>query len=289
MGNSILMPIKKEFLDVFETFMNEEQKDKIRANYVRQYIEGIIDLLLKQKIIQHLKPNENYEGVNWGRKIKILKENYDENISNKIQNILKVGGDGSHFNGNVLEEDLDEIIKDAIHIVEDIFVKYFVDPQHRFGTEDIFTIFSMLPLENRIYILENVYNYYSDWAVIDRLTLAYTKNGNIKKAIDFLDSAKKDGIIDSDIAIIQKTKLEMLYDNLPELHRLNEVNDDYNCIAISAAPDVYVVGFPSSKDIFDTECAVRHFKDWFEKRKEKYPEFINLFFCLMSYDDRIYK
>lgn len=51
----MLMPVHPQFMDVFETFMNEEQKSKIRANNVRQYIEGIIDLLLKDKINPHLE------------------------------------------------------------------------------------------------------------------------------------------------------------------------------------------------------------------------------------------
>ena len=59
MDTSMLMPVHPKFMDVFETFMNEEQKSKIRANNVRQYIEGIIDLLLKDKINPHLKPTVN--------------------------------------------------------------------------------------------------------------------------------------------------------------------------------------------------------------------------------------
>ena len=78
--NSILMPINQNFIEVFEIFMDENQKNKIRANNVRQYIEEIIDLLLRKTIQQHLKENELYEGVNWSRKLKIIKENYDENI-----------------------------------------------------------------------------------------------------------------------------------------------------------------------------------------------------------------
>ena len=50
-NNLPLMPVNQSFLDVFETFMDDDQKAKIRANNVRQYSEGIIDLLLKDKII----------------------------------------------------------------------------------------------------------------------------------------------------------------------------------------------------------------------------------------------
>ena len=61
MKNEVLMPINQEFLDVFDVFMDEEQRVKIRANNVRQYAEGIIDLLLKDKIKIALKPNEPYD------------------------------------------------------------------------------------------------------------------------------------------------------------------------------------------------------------------------------------
>ena len=59
METSILMPVHPQFMDVFETFMNEEQKSKIRANNVRQYIEGIIDLLLKDKVTPCGATDEN--------------------------------------------------------------------------------------------------------------------------------------------------------------------------------------------------------------------------------------
>ena len=123
MDTSMLMPVHPQFMDVFETFMNEEQKSKIRANNVRQYIEGIIDLLLKDKINPHLKPTEPYEGINWKRKLKIIREHYDAGIADKIQFIFKVGGDGSHFSGQVADDDLRKIIEQASHIVEDIFIE----------------------------------------------------------------------------------------------------------------------------------------------------------------------
>ena len=110
-NTEILMPINKDFLDVFETFMDANQKNKIRANSVRQYVEGIVDLILKDKILATLKPTEKYEGINWKRKIKIIKDHYDENIANSIQEIFKIGGEGSHFNGTVNEAELGKIIE----------------------------------------------------------------------------------------------------------------------------------------------------------------------------------
>ena len=101
-SNEILMPINEQFWDVFEIFMDDNQKAKIRANNTRQYVEGIIDLLLKDKIVPNLKPTEDYAGVNWGRKIKIIRDKYDSEIADSIQEIFRVGGDGSHFTGKVI-------------------------------------------------------------------------------------------------------------------------------------------------------------------------------------------
>lgn len=287
--NTILMPINQNFLEVFEIFMDENQKTKIRANNVRQYIEGIIDLLLKKNIQQHLKENEPYEGVNWSRKLKIIKENYDENVAEKFQEIFRIGGDGSHFNGSVSDQELQKIISQAIHIVEDIFVKYFLIPEHQFGSENIYTIFSMLPLDNRIYILENVYVHYKNQEIVDRLSLAYLKNEEIDKARELLESAKEENIISSEFEKMQLYKLNVLTNNLADLYEKNSCyadNPEYSKAIVDG--NLLVVGLPTSKNIFDTSKAVELFEQWFEDGKSKYPEFINLFLCLMATDTRQY-
>lgn len=290
MKNEVLMPINQDFLDVFDIFMDEEQKTKIRANNVRQYAEGIVDLLLKDKIKATLKPNEIYEGINWGRKIKILKENYDEVIANDIQEIFKIGGDGSHFNGKVKEEELHLIIEKAIHIVENIFVKYFLTPEHKFGSENIYTIFSMLPLKHRIYILEKVSGKYVNQDVVDRLSFAYVKFGEKDKAYKLLEKSLRDEVINSQFFEYKKKALGVLDSNLIELYRKNEgyeKNPKYSKALV--ANDLLVVGLPTSKDVFDTAKAVQIFSEWFKQDKDKYPEFINLFLYLMKTDTRQYE
>lgn len=288
-NNSPLMPVNERFVDVFETFMSDNQKTKIRANSVRQYIEGIIDLLLKDKIVEVLKPTENYMGINWSRKIKIIKENYDEHIGENIQEIFRIGGDGSHFNGKVKDDDLHKIINKAIHIVEDIFVKYFLDPKHKFGSENIFTIFSMLPLHNRIYILENVAKHYINPDVVDRLSLAYTKHGEKNKAIQLLKEALQEDVIDNNFYNSQLNKINVVSSNLVDLYKMNAQyeNNPERSLALIVG-DQLVVGLPTSKDVFETSKAVQIFSGWFQTAKDKYPEFINLFLYLMQTDNREY-
>lgn len=220
-----LMPINQTFLDVFDTFMNTEQRNKIRANNVRQYTEGIIDLLLKDKITAHLKPTELYEGLSWKKKIKIIEEKYDSDIARNIRKIFEIGGEGSHFKGTVNNESLELIINKAIHIVEDIFVKYFLEPSHKFGSENIFTIFSMLPLHNRIYILENVSTHYVNQHIIDRLSLAYAKSGQMGKCKEFLKMSLEEQNIDKFFYNYQIKKIDTILTNIS---RLYELNSDYN-------------------------------------------------------------
>lgn len=287
--NLALIPVNENFVDVFETFMDDNQKTKIRANSVRQYVEGIIDLLLKDKIVAILKPNENYAGINWGRKITIIKETYDKNIGENIQDIFKIGGDGSHFNGQVSDDDLHIVINKAIHIVEDIFVNYFLSPEHRFGCENIFTIFSMLPLHHRIYILENVATHYTNQDVVDRLSLAYTKSGEMNKAIMLLKNSLQENVIDTVFYNFQLKRINALSSKLSELYARNAQyeNDPEHSTAFFVG-DQLVIGMPTSKDIFDTAKAVQVFGEWFETDKDKYPEFINLFLYLMKTDNRQY-
>ncbi|WCM71328.1 hypothetical protein LZD60_08110 [Clostridium perfringens] len=288
--NLALIPINQDFIDVFETFMDDNQRVKIRANNVRQYAEGIIDLLLKDKIVAFLKPNENYDGVNWKRKIKIITQNYDENIGKNIQEIFRVGGGGSHFKGKVNDDDLNDIINRAIHIVEDIFVKYFLESKHKFGSENIFTIFSMLPLHNRIYILENVSKHYTNKYIVDRLSLAYTKFGEKNKAITLIKNSLQENVIDESDYYLQLNRINNISLNLEELYERNahyEKNLGHSEAIIVG--NELIVGLPTSKDVFETARAVQIFDDWFKTGKDKYPEFINLFLYLMKTDDREYK
>lgn len=288
--SNVLMPINENFIDVFDTFMDENQKTKIRANNVRQYIEGIVDLLLREKIIATLKPNEVYEGVNWGRKINIIKDKYDEDIGKSIQDIFRIGGDGSHFNGQVNDDDLGSIISKAVHIVEDIFVLYFLEPEHQFGKENIYTIFSMLPLHNRIYILEKVSLKYTNQELVDRLSLAYIKSGKVEKAYSLLMKSYEEGVVSSAFYEHHMIKLRLLNEKLSDVHKLNEnYSDRPNRVLGLLVEDRYVVGLPSSKDVFDTARAVQIYKSWFDDDKDNYPEFINLFLYLMQTDNRAYE
>lgn len=246
-------------------------------------------MLLKKTIEKHLKDNDIYAGTSWKKKLKIIEEFYDKDIAIKFREIFKVGGEGSHFAGKVDNDELNKIVLLSTHIVEDIFVKYFLEENHYFGTENIYTIFSMLPLYNRIYILENVYKKHQNPEIVDRLSLAYIKNGEENKAVELINKAKKDTIINENFEYMQLYKLNVLKRNLANLYEVNSKykdNPEYSKAIVDK--NLLVVGRPTAKDVFDTARSVEIFKDWFETGKKEYPEFINLFLCLMATDTREY-
>ncbi|MCM1269800.1 MAG: hypothetical protein NC247_04120 [Ruminococcus flavefaciens] len=286
--DDILMPINEDFVEVFGIFMDEGMVNKVRAQNVRQYIEGIIDLLLKDKIIPLMKENELYEGLTQKKKLAYI-DTYDSDISYKIRRIFEIGGKASHFKNKITQEELKEIIELAIHIVEDIFVKYFCEPEHRFGTENIYTIFSMLPLKNRIYILEKLSDTYINSFVVDRLSLAYFKNRDEDKAIDLLNRAYRDAVIDEYFFWCQKRKFQILQQELENVVSMNTDYENDTKIHTRVVKNVMVVGFPTSKNVLDTKKAIEHFTSWVAEGKNKYPEFTKLFLYLMQTDDRQYE
>ena len=285
---SILHPINERFMKVFDEFMNNDLKEKARANNVRQYIEGIVDTLLRDKIEEHMKPSEIYKNYSWKRKLDCLEQYYDKDITDKIRKVAEVGGAGSHFWDDVSQEALQKIINIANHLIEDIFVKYFTSDEHKFGSENIYWYFSMLPLDNRIYILEHVYETVKNENVVDRLSLAYVKNGEQEKGLHLINEAFQNKIINEDLKHYLETKYGILEKNLAHVHDLNpNVDSTNNALLVNG--NMVVVGFPSSKNIFEAEKAYKRMKAMFDKDKAKYPEFMNMLLMLMSRDSRTYR
>lgn len=126
--------------------------------------------------------------------------------------------------------------------------------------------------------------------IVDRLSLAYAKNGEKNKAIDFLRESLKNGVIDEVYYSGKLRSINTLVNELDELYKQNakyENGQEYSKAIVSNG--LLVVGMPTSKDIFDTANAVEMFGGWLEQDKDKYPEFINLFLYLMQTDNRQYR
>lgn len=128
--------------------------------------------------------------------------------------------------------------------------------------------------------------------IVDRLSLAYSKNGDDEKFNSLINEALEDKIINYTDYNIFLMKHRSIKEKLLEIQKLNSEHSSDSILVIAkfsnCIPRALVTGFPSSDNIFDTVKAIAYFKDWFEEDKDKYPEFINLFYCLMAQDDREY-
>lgn len=297
-NQNYLIPANEKYIEYFKEFMSDDFSTKIRikqkANTARQYAEGIMDLLLyKTKIEPYLTEKQkqrfsNPEKRNRSECIEILSKNYSKDIADKFKVIFQdIGNAGSHFSGEVSYDQLQNQRNSLKTIIEDIFVQYFLDANHKFGTENIFTIFSMLSLDSRIYILEQVYCEYKNRDIVDRLSLAYVKNGQQQKANELLQNAYNDKIIDDYFRQSMEQKFASLQEALPDVRQLNSENPNKELTILKLTQNgSYVTGYPSNKNSFDIKKAVVQFSSWFNCRKDDYPEFINLFLSIMVFDDR---
>lgn len=149
--------------------------------------------------------------------------------------------------------------------------------------------FSLLPLNNRIYILEKVYNEDKNQDVVDRLSLAYFEFG--EKAIKLLEEALSNDIVNEEFKDFCLDKFDSLEKHLLNLQDMNKnfYKSNNKDVSVVLEDGHIIMGLPSSKDIFETAKAVNFFDNWFKENKNEYREFIKLFLALMSTDKREYK
>ena len=286
-SGSVLMPINTEVIEAFADFMNQNQRKKIRAIAIGEFVEGIVDLLLRSKIELELTKEQRYEDLVFAKKVQILSNCYDRTIAEQLESVFDSSRKCVEFGNSIDDENLQSILQTSKHIVENIFVQYFLSKNHKFGSEDIYTIFSMLPLNNRIYILEQVAGNYLNRPLVDRLSLAYVKNGEYEKCSSLIGLAQEDRIITENEAYNFIEKYKTFVHHQDTIYQLNK-NYDYNTSEVKGIFDRgnIVVGFPPNKNIFEVKRAVTIFKSWFDEKKSKYQEFVSLFFYLLAFDDR---
>lgn len=288
--DNLLVPTNQRFIKIFGEFMNDELLEATRSQNIRKYAEGLVDLFLKNIIIINLNvTNDDYALLNWYDKIKVISDCYSETFANKLKDITEVSNKAEDFWNDIDKVELHRIVNIVNRLVDDIFVEYFCSDKHEFGKENIYCYFSMLPLHNRIYILEKVYNRIRNMAVVDRLTLAYVKNGERDKAEEFMDKAVKEGVISDDFVKWQTEKFDALSNALTCVQEQNKniENFDGNVYGRWCGTQL-VIGFPSSNNVFDVEKAYSILHSTEKDMKKQYPDFMNMFLMLLPRDMREY-
>ena len=289
--DNLLIPTNQRFMKIFGEFMNEELIEATRSQTIRKYSEGLVDLFLRKMIIRQLNlvSPDAYASLSWDEKIKVISDSYSAEFANKLKKITEVSNKAEDFWKDISKEEFERIVNIANRLVDDIFVEYFCSDEHTFGKENIYCYFSMLPLQNRIYILENVYKRVKNKDVVDRLSLAYFKNGEREKAEKILKKAVQEGLINYAFMEGQKEKFDALSQELKNVQEKNRNMELLNgkVYGIWHGKQL-VVGFPSSNDIFDVEKVYNIMRHYEKDIREQYPEFMDMLFMLLSKDIREY-
>lgn len=247
--------IPHELIEEYKDFIDPNLRNVLRSNCLRRYLEGAIDLLLKEKIINI--PNfdiSKLDEYNLNNKIQAIGKYYDKDIKQKFDELRKIGNEGSHYGNEVSDEDLKKGINIATRIFEMVFIKYFKDCP--IGSQKpVMSMLSILPPIHRVFILEALWeNGQKNDVVIDKLSMAYLKSGKYNKSLEFLENLKNDGSLS-----------QVKYGTFVE--KINILNDNLHKM-------------PISKNVFD----VKKFFSSILKNSEytEYQEFIKIFLVLVS-------
>lgn len=252
--------IPYELLDEYLVFANEKLKNTLRANCLRIYLEGIIDLFIKDIVIKEA----NITKEQWNEKdlfehVNLIDEYYAKGFKNKFHRLRKIGNKGSHYGGNPSDSEIRDGLKIVQTLVEDIFVRYFI--KHPLGSEnEVMTILSALPPRSRIYILSVLWkNDKSNIDIIDKLSMAYLKNGDKDGSIKFLND---------------------LLDN-------NYITKQYHTTFLQKINNLskYLGHFDISRNIMDTKRIFQLLCT--DNVINEYQEFINIFSILIKGYDTI--
>ena len=247
---SVTIPplIPFELMDEYRDFINPELREVIQANCLRRYLEGAIDLLLKDKLKNLASISEDeWRKSQLDDKIILVKNYIDKDVANKYFKIKNTGNKGAHYGKRFTSNEIRIAVNYAVNIFEDLLVVYF--KKNKVGTEPpVLTLLSSLPPVKRVYILEEVWQYDKDnLLIIDKLSMAYLKSGEYQRSLKFLETIK------GDIGVTYYEDFVWKIENLQKnLHRLDisKSNDDVARVFNILKKDEYFTKYPECTNLF---------------------------------------
>lgn len=227
LNQSISPLIPYKLIDEYGDFINDEMRNVVRANCLRRYLEGAIDLLLKDKVLEEGLSEDKWNNYNLNNRIQAIGKYYSKRIEEEFNRLRIIGNGGSHYNSEdiISTEDIYEGIEIATKIVEEVIIEYFYN--HPIGTEPpVLTILSSLPPCKRIYILERVSQRdQGNILLIDKLAMAYLKNGEKENAMQYLKSEKDKGNLDNRMYEQFVDKIELLEQSIDKFDIAKNILD----------------------------------------------------------------
>lgn len=204
LSKRITSSISVDILEKYNDFINPELKAVLKAECLRQYIEGAVDLLIKDEILQSgFISAKNWENSDLFNKIQLIGKYYDKEIEFIFDKLKEIGTIDSQYRIEINPLELLEGIGIATYMIERILNKYF-KKNHVGSQTAILTMLSSLPLKSRIYILEElIHEGQNNTLVSDVLSMTYLEGGDYLKALAFLAEQKNTKVITA----IQYTEL----------------------------------------------------------------------------------
>ncbi|WHX25651.1 hypothetical protein QNH47_16180 [Virgibacillus halodenitrificans] len=209
----LLIPV--EIMEDYNDVTNENLRAKTRATSLRRCLEGSVQLFYREKMINlGCVTKEEWDKKSLFKHIELIGKHIDNNIAIKFNKVRLVGNAGGHFNSTVEHSQINNLIAVINEILEDLIVKYF--EEYKFGSQNgVLTILSSLPPIHRVKILEKVQdNDKSNIILIEKLSMAYLKNGNFENSIFFLTKVFDEKIITKYQHSILVEKIELLHKSL---------------------------------------------------------------------------
>jgi len=261
-NDSILPLLPKSALEYFED-IESSNKLYLKATSMRNCLENIVDTIFKH-IVEHDNINLNqWNNKNLFNKLNFLEDYFPQEQYTSIHEIRLIGNKGAHQkNHNELTEDnINITLNNLSKLSEWTIIAYF--KKYGFKTTSwLPTIFSTLQPIYRIRILEQYFDslhidkklfinhqekiqYNIDnfivlsqdditkqeieldeiILVIDKLSMAYLKNKQYKKSIDFIENCFDKNIINERLKSEMLEKLNMLWKEIDRLPISNNIQD----------------------------------------------------------------
>lgn len=203
---------------------NSDNKLYLRATRIRNCLENIVETIFVH--IVDVENKREWKKKDLNGKLELLKNFFPDDIKNRLHDIRKVGNKGAHQSGhkNLNEININLTLNDLSKICEWTIFSYF--KKNGFVEHPwILTVFSTLPPIYRVRILEELLkslnidrNELLQYQVVDRLAMAYLKNRERVKSINFIQRMYDEKMINELFKEQMLDKLESLWneiDNLP--------------------------------------------------------------------------
>lgn len=185
-----------------------------KASAARWYAEMMIDLFFSHDAKSEVG-DDQFNKLSLGEKIKLIRKPETENLVNSLNHIKNFGDAASHYRpGRVINKiDVEEVTEKAFELFDFALIDIVKDGGIR-KTEITAKLFSTFLPSIRVRVLKAILNTNAvdpasdnDMFLLDKLLLAQTKCGEIKKAFRLLDKLRGKGKLPESHVEFWKEKL----------------------------------------------------------------------------------